>query len=165
MKLETGDIILVKGNTPIISRLIRWVTNSEYTHVGMIVADDLILEIDINKDLAIRPIKHTSYDVYRYTKGLSSEQRTKMIKYAIRRSKLNKGYGWKHIISFALQKFFKTSKTYRDVNKVICSEIVDNIYNAVNIDLVPNCDDGDVTPGQLSASPYLTKLFSYKEVA
>ncbi|MBJ7935647.1 hypothetical protein FNE59_14415 [Bacillus thuringiensis] len=165
MKLQTGDIVLVKGNTPIISRLIRWVTSSDYTHVGMIIADDLILEIDINKDLAIRPMKHEVYDIYRYTKGLTSEQRTKIIKQSIRRAKLNKGYDWRHIISFALQKLFRTSRVFEEANKVVCSEIVDNIYNDIGIDLIPNCEDGDVTPGQLAASPYLTKLFSCKQAA
>lgn len=165
MKLQTGDIVLVKGNTPIISRLINWITGSDYTHAGIIVADGLILEIDINKDLAIRPLKHEVYDIYRYTKGLTSEQRTKIIKQAIRRAKLNKGYDWIHIISFALQKIFRISATFEEVNKVVCSEIVDNIYNDIGIDLVPNFADGDVTPEQLATSPYLTKLFSCKQVA
>jgi len=49
IKVEPGDIILVRGNTPIISRLIRWFTESEYTHVGIALNSYFIYEIDIKK--------------------------------------------------------------------------------------------------------------------
>lgn len=161
MNIQAGDIILVKGDTPIISPLIKWFTNSEYTHVGLAVMPDLIYEIDVNKDLAIRPIKHDNYDVFRVKGGLSREQRRSMQLYAIERAKENEGYDWLRILAFALEKVFRSPFVFHEVNRVVCSEIVDNIYTHVGIDLLPDREDGHVSPAQLATSPLLTKVFSH----
>jgi hypothetical protein len=162
MNIQAGDIILVKGDTPIISPLIQWFTDSEYTHVGLAVTSELIYEIDINKDLAIRPLTHAHYDVFRYEDGLSAEQRIAMQWYALGRAKENKGYDWLRILAFALEKIFRSPFVFDEVNRVICSEIVDNIYTHVGIDLIPDRKDGHVSPAQLALSPYLTKVFSHQ---
>lgn len=158
--IQTGDIILVKGDTPIVSRVIRWFTKSEYTHSAIAITENLVYEIDINKRLAIRPLDSKNYDVFRYKHGLTNEQQIMMQVYANEKAEENKGYDWLHILSFAIQKLFRTKKVYEEANKVICSEIVDNIYGQLGIDLVPDREDGDVTPAHLSQSPCLTKVIS-----
>lgn len=159
--IHAGDVILVRGNTPVISRMIRWVTGSEYTHVGLAVNEDLILEIDINRDLAIRPIsRHEDYDVYRYRHGLDPKQIKNMREIALHAALINKGYDWVRILQFACEKLFYSKKAFHDKNRVICSEFIDNIYAYVGIDLVPDKQDGNVTPGQISASPLLIKVSS-----
>jgi hypothetical protein len=162
MDIRAGDIILVKGDTPIISPLIEWFTDSEYTHVGLAVTSDLIYEIDVTKDLAIRPIKHENFDVFRYREGLTDWQKVEMRSYALKKARDNKGYDWLRIIAFALEKLFRMPFVFDEVNHVICSEIVDNIYNHVGIDLLPGRKDGHVSPAQLATSPLLIKVFSHK---
>ncbi|ECP9029755.1 hypothetical protein FU976_08040 [Campylobacter jejuni] len=160
--IQAGDIILVRGNTPVISRAIRWFTNSEYTHVALAVTEDLILEIDINKDLAIRPLTHENYDVYRYKNGLTMSQKTSMAKRAIQIASTNKGYDWLAIVRFAFEKLFLTKKAFQNAKRLVCSEIVDNLYNHIHIDLVPGRIDGDVAPGHFTSSPELIKVYSSK---
>ena len=159
--IQPGDIILVKGDTPIVSRVIRWFTQSEYTHAAIAIAENLVYEIDINKRLAIRPFSYEKYDVFRYKYGLTNEQQILIQVYANEKEEENKGYDWLHILSFAIQKIFRTKKVYEEANKVICSEIVDNLYNQIGIDLIPDRADGDVTPAHLAQSPCLTKVISH----
>lgn len=160
--IQPGDIIFVKGDTPIISPIIRWFTSSEYTHVGLAVSSDLIYEIDINKKMAIHPMKHKNYDVFRYKHGLTESHKTQMQQYAIQKAKENQGYDWWRIIGFGIEKFFLTRYIFDRVNYEVCSEIADMIYHKIGIDLVPDRDTGNVTPAHLSHSPELIKVFSSK---
>ena len=159
--IQTGDILLFKGTTPIISPIIRWFTDSEYTHAALAITENLIYEIDFNKRLAIRPIREETYDVFRYKYGLTWKQQNAIKTYAIERANTNKGYDWLRILSFGLQKIFQTKKAFDEANRVICSEIVDQIYAHIGIDLVPDRENGDVAPSHLALSPYLVKVFSH----
>jgi len=159
-QIQAGDILLFKGTTPIISALVRWFTDSDYTHVGIAVTSDFVYEIDIDRQLAIHPIRDDVYDVFRYKEGLSNEQKVTMQMVAIDRAKTNEGYDWLHILSFGLRKIFKTKKTFEEANKVICSEIVDNLYNCIGIDLIPNKEDGDVLPSDFESSSQLIRVLA-----
>jgi hypothetical protein len=162
--IEPGDIILIKGSRPVISRIIRWFTGSEYTHVGMAVSASHIYEIDIDKKLGIHEFNEVSYDVFRYKNGLTDEQKFMMKNHAIQQALLNRGYDWLRIVSFGLEKIFKTKKTFDWANKVVCSEIIDNLYMYAGIDLVPKRHNGDVTPAHLAASTELIQVFSSQEL-
>src|SRR5699024_3939610 len=155
---EPGDIILVRGNTPIISRLIRWFTDSEYTHVGIALNAFFIYEIDINKRMGIHLFEHEDYDVFRSIEPLTKEQKQLMKDYTIERTKNNTGYDYFKIIGFALEKFFKFPVVFNQVNKQVCSEIVDIIYKSAGIDLVPNRPLGHVRPSDIAQSKKLYKV-------
>lgn len=158
MNLQTGDIILIKGSTPIISPLIRWFTQSTYTHAAMVVTEDLIYEVNINKDLAIRPLKELEYDVFRCKKNLSKKEKRILLREAVKRSKDNKGYDWMRILAFAIERIIKAPFGIHAKNRVVCSEIVDYLYAAAGIDLVPDREDGYVAPGHIANSPLLFKV-------
>jgi uncharacterized protein YycO len=160
MPIETGDIILVRGKHPIVSSLIRWFTQSEYTHVGMAVDADWIYEIDAHKSLAIHPMTYTDYDVFRYKYGLTREQKEKMRQYATKKAKENQGYDWLRIISFVFEKWFGHHFLWDFRKREICSEIVDEVYASVGIDLVPDRPKGYVRPCDLANSPLLEKVES-----
>jgi hypothetical protein len=157
--LETGDIILVRGHMPIVSSAIRWFTNSEYTHVALVITEDLIYEIDIDKELAIRKNTYTDYDVFRYKNGLTLEQKNALQWHAMQRASENKGYDWLRILSFASQKLFRTKRTFQSMHRVICSEITDYLYSDIQIDLFSDKESGDVVPGQFAHNDQLIKVF------
>lgn len=157
--IQAGDIILVRGNHPIISPIVRWFTGSEYTHVGLAVTSSLIYEININKKMGIHYNTHEDYDVFRYKYGLTIDQKRKMAQYAIDQALKNNGYDWLKVISFALEKIFRVPFVFDQVNRKICSEIVDKIYASVGIDLVPYKKTGHVTPYDLSQSQLLYKVY------
>lgn len=158
--MEAGDVICVKGNRFLISRLIRWATNSQYTHVGVAMTPGFIYEIDIDKKLAIHEFAEESYDVFRCKVELTENQKQDIVSQAISRSLSNKGYDFLRILSFALEKVLLTKRSFDSANRVICSEIVDILYGDLGIDLVPDRESGHVTPAHLSQSPRLTKVFS-----
>lgn len=163
MDIQIGDIILVRGRTPIISSLIRWFTESEYTHVGIAVGKNLIYEIDIDKEMGLHPNAHKDFDIFRYKYHLTEKQKQKMKEYAIYKANINRGYDWLRVIGFALEKIFKTPFVFDAVNRKVCSEIVDIIYASVGIDLLPDRVDGHVTPGHIANSPFLYKVEQRKE--
>jgi hypothetical protein len=160
LMIESGDIVLFKGDSLIISRLIRWFTSSDYSHVGIAVNDQWIYEIDLDRKLAIYPLKRGRYDVYRYKHGLTEEQKRLMQTHALDLSTINEGYDWLRILSFVLQKVFRTKSILNWSNRVICSEITDRLYSYAGIDLVPDRDNGNVTPAQLAVSPALIQVYS-----
>lgn len=151
--LHIGDILLVKGKTPVISRLIRWVTKSEYTHVAIVYGENRIAEIDVNRKLSIYPMdpKETYY-VFRYKGGLKNKQKTDMKRLIANRTLQNAGYDWLKILSMFLQSTFKKPFFLDIKNRVICSEIVDYIYMDIGIDLVPNSTIGHVSPADIANS-------------
>lgn len=165
MGIQTGDIILVKGHTPFISRIIKWFTKSEYTHVGIAYSHDLIFEIDMNRQMGIYPIRSDDYDVFRYKEGLTHEQKKALKKYAIKRAYANEGYDWKRIIRFAIERFINLPYIYDTMNKEVCSEIADNLYGNLGIDIAPDRSPGDVRPCDIANSPVLKKVKSVGPLA
>lgn len=161
MIIETGDILLFKGDTPLISPAIRWFTNSEYTHVGMAIFPDWVFEIDIRKNLALYPIGNRNYDVFRYKEGLTFDQKETLKLKAIQkvRSHQEHHYGcdYLHIIMFMIEKFIKLPFIIHELNDIICSEIIDEMYGELNIDLVPYRPEGHVAPSHLANAPHLIK--------
>lgn len=157
--IQTGDILFFKGKTPIISPVIRWFTKSEFTHVGMAFSNNLVFEIDGNKDMAIRPIKRdVEIVVYRYKRKLTAKQKSMIKGKAITRAKHNKGYDWWRIIGFAIERFVKLPWSFDMKNREVCSEIVDYIYKDIGIDLVPDRADGDVRPSDLAKSSQIIEI-------
>lgn len=159
--LQTGDILLVRGSAPIISSAIRWFTGSEYTHVALVISEDYVYEIDINKSLSIRPNHYNpkDYDVFRPMNSLTNKQCFMIKAHAFCQMSKNKGYDWLRILSFACQKLFNTRKAFHDANRMICSELVDEVYGMLGIDLVPDKETGNVVPGDFSQSSYLFQVF------
>jgi hypothetical protein len=160
MDIQTGDIILVRGKVPIISPLIRWFTKSEYTHVGVAINNMWIFEIDVNKRMAIHPIEHEDYDVFRYKKGLTEHQQDLLKQYMFIRAKESEGYDWLRIIKFAFERFFKFPFKFDSLNREVCSEITDIMYGLLHIDLVPEREVGDVRPSDIATSKQLNKVGS-----
>lgn len=164
MNVRCGDIILVRGDTPIISRAIRWFTGSKYTHAGIAVTSNIIYEIDVFKKLDVRLLTHHDYDVYRLKEDLTIEQQIELKLYAINKIKESKGYDWFRIIQFALEKI-GIKLHLNNKKRYVCSEIIDELYNHVGIDLIPNRTDGEVTPADISGSPLLKKVAVIKDIS
>jgi uncharacterized protein YycO len=161
MAIETGDLIFVRDQPDLISRLICWFTGSRYSHVGMIYQDDLIYEINLSRQLAIYPNRYKHYDIYRYKKGLTHLQKIMLQDQAAAEAKVNEGYDLPKIFEFALMKWIKKPFVLKQNKKKICSEIVDNLYLSIGIDLVPERINGDVRPVDLVKSSQLKRIYSY----
>ena len=155
MKLQTGDILLHKGQRWT-SKIIRWFTKSPYTHVAIVFDNDRVLEIDINKKLSIYEVdQRFSYEVYRHIDGLTDETKNIMKAKMVERKTTLRGYDWMKIFSLGLSKVLRKPFFLDMKNYVICSEIVDMIYSDIGIDLIPEAVIGHITPNDIAGSPCL----------
>lgn len=160
MDLQTGDILLHKGKRWT-SRIIAKVTGSPYTHVAIVFDTNRVLEIDINKELSLYQIDSTlRYEVYRKRGGLTKQEKIKLKRRMTNRQLEMKGYDWLKLISLGFLAIFKKPFFMDTKNKVICSEIVDMLYNEIGIDLVPGAIVGHVTPEDIAKSPNIEYLKS-----
>lgn len=161
--IQRGDLILFKGSHPITSPLIRWFTDSSYTHVGMAIMPGWVYEMDMDRKLAIYPIRKSDYDVYRYKESLTDAQMKHLLETCLSRAESNVGYDWWKIASLALEKIFRLVFFWDHPSREICSEIVDRLYQEIGIDLVPDRYNGHVTPHMIATSPELILVHSHHE--
>lgn len=132
VKLQPFDIIFYKGNS-IISKTIRYFTVSTYSHVGLVLDDLHIVEIDWKFPLKIRHLQYKSnnYDVYR-VKVLTNTQKEKMLEFIS--LKLNTEYDHWENFRFLLWKYFKI-KTKDDIDKFNCIEFVVDCFKYAGVNL------------------------------
>lgn len=157
--MKAGDIILVKGKNPI-SLLVRFFTNSVYSHVALAISENYVLEIDATYTLQIRKNNYTCYDVYRLKRELLPSELSTLLRYA--HSLIGKKYDFMRIFSlvFELSLHLRGKKIFDDSNKLICSDLIDSSYKQINVDLIPQYKHQDTTPVDISKSQELFKAES-----
>lgn len=155
--MEAGDIILVKSDT-FISKAISKIQGSEYTHVVMAVDKERVIEADrfiLSRIVKFTPKQGQTYKVLTPKNPLTDEQK-KILKERAQQL-VGKSYDWIGIIKLFVQLVFKlnASKIISDTNSFWCSELVDFVYQQLNIDLVPHVSSNVVSPTDIENSPAL----------
>lgn len=127
-KIKPYDLIFVKGNSTI-SKIIKWFTKSEYSHVGIILDDKHICEINYNYTFRIRHFeyKEKDYDIYRCKKNINIKDKELMFKYI--RKNLNQKYDFREIVRI----IFPFLNIKDNSKRVICSELVYDCFKNANI--------------------------------
>ncbi|MBD1378958.1 C40 family peptidase [Metabacillus arenae] len=151
MDLKIGDILLVRGDG-FISPLIKRFLDSEYSHVAIALENGKICEVDLNVKMKIIDNPYFEYEVFRYKEGLNNEQMQKINAFLRKKCKSSIGYDWWRILSLMIKKYTKLELIIHHPNRYVCSEIVDQAYQYIGIDLVPESMTGDVTPVDLLKS-------------
>jgi len=132
------DLIFYRGNG-LISKSIRFLSNSKYSHIGLILDKFHVLEIDWKYKSKIRHIsyKKENYDVYEYV-GLTNLQKYKIINYTYNII----GRKYSHYENFrTLLYLWLRIKLSDDTQHQNCVELtVDAYKNGANIDLINNKD-------------------------
>lgn len=157
--MELGDIVFFKGKS-FISRIIRMLTGSPYTHVAIAISNNTILEADRFIKVGLRPIAdHEVYCIMRYT-GLTKEQQSTI--FAGATSYIGAKYDYLSILTWLVRLITNSGGhgLVNNANKVYCSELIDRLYALADIDLVPDREDGDVLPSHLLDSPLLTQIYT-----
>lgn len=128
--MKFGDLIFVKGNN-FFSKCVKWRTNSKYSHVGFVIDEFHIAEINWYYGFKIRHIKYNknNFDVYRYKYELTHRQKQEMKKYI--HSCLNQKYDFREIFRI----LFSTKNLKDNKNKIVCSEILYDIFKSCDIEL------------------------------
>jgi hypothetical protein len=149
-----GDVIFFKKDSSFISRIIAKVTNSEYTHVGLIVAYDELTNtatiIESNRFVNTRVNRITLDDKYVvYTTGEKpKEQVDRLLSFAYRN--LNVKYDYFQILGLLISLLFKGENRYfNNSNRMICSELIDLAYYTAGVKRIDGVNLGNVTPQEL----------------
>lgn len=154
--MHTGDIVFFKGES-LISKIISKLTKSPYTHVAVVIMNEVILESDRFIETRLRPLHDDEiYTIMRCE--LNSAQKEMIIANSI--NFIGKKYDYLQIAKwfFKLTFNFDGKGLVNNANRVYCSELVDILFKSVGIDLLPDKQDGDVLPSDLLKSPLLRKL-------
>lgn len=152
MEIKPMDIIFYKGDS-LISKIIKKVTKSEYSHMAIIVDNLHIIETDWKFPVSINHLSYStlSYDVYRCAE-LNEGQRREMLNFL--RDELQKKYDWTFLFSRWLHIMFGT-RIRNNTEKYNCDELVFAAYKHVGILLT---DEELITTEVISKSKCLTKL-------
>ena len=168
---KDGDILLCKSNG-LIPSLIKWGTDSIYSHVAVVASARLGLLIEAIPEGGVRAIAlenyKTSFDLFR-VKETYSFNLSGVISYLIRM--LAKKYdfkstirlGWKlalrrfnlfKLASLKLAKNKQEADTLQEDNDFFCSELCyEAFYLGGGLDIVPKVGDSEtVSPGDISKS-------------
>ena len=134
MKYKIGDILACKNNS-FLSFAIRFLTKSKYSHLAIIVLESEIIEVDgivgfINRK-NINEYK-TYADVYTCD-NLTDKQRNDICNYAI--SKINAKYDYYLLFVLFVKFVFGIRIKIKDSENDICSELVNDAYKSVGIEL------------------------------
>ena len=172
--LKDGDILLCKSND-FISRLIKWGTSSDYSHVAIVASAELGLIIEAVPAGGVRAIYagnyKTPYDIYRIKEGYNYNL-VGVISYLIKM--LTRNYDFFAVIKFGLKMFLrklklaellglkiirnkKAADTLQEDNDFFCSELCYRAFNVGGgLDIVPNVASAETTsPGDVAKSGVL----------
>lgn len=153
--MEKFDLIFYKGKN-IISKIIRLISKSDYTHVALYLGDFHVVETDFMLNLSVRHIiyKRKDYDVYR-VENITAKQREKLEEFI--NMTISSHYDYKLVMSHFSNYFFD-NKIRGSKNKFDCSEWIDLAFKYAGIDLLPSYNKSTVTPADLSKSPRITRV-------
>lgn len=153
-----GDIVYFRPES-FVGKVVSVVTRCEYSHVGMYVGDNQIVESNIGIKTRIIDFTYNKdiHAVYRVRK-MSVEQRLDIQRYA--KSLCGYPYDYIQILGMFFQIIFNWNQNnlLNRTNYLICSELIDKAYYFAE---VPRRGDkvlGDILPMEL------TEIYSFRKV-
>lgn len=150
MKIQ---IALFKSSGPIAS-LIKWQTDSKYSHAALLFDDEelgmkLLAESVAGKGVIARNFEKDE-DVDLYNVFLSEEEGEAVAHYVA--SQIGKGYDYWGVLRFI------SRRRLPENDKWFCSELVFEAFKQAGINLLARVESWQVSPGLLSYSPGLSKV-------
>lgn len=156
--IQTGDLIFEKGKGPV-STSIRKFTKSDYSHVAMVYNFPYIVHAHLLGGVYFDDISDikNKFDVYRIKDGLTDKEKQQlqeeMIKY------LGYDYDLGQIFGYLDMALFKGDNKFNNPKEIICNELVERSYKKIGYTLLKEVKLGDGTPGMLSKSKEIEKIF------
>lgn len=162
MNFMKCDILLFQGNE-FISRLIRWGTKSRYSHVGVCLSSDELIEAVVKgvRRIKAEDLENKAFDVYRVKEEFNKEGVTDFLK-----KKVGSKYDIPGVIFLGLLKLLHMfgvrvlSNKWQKKEDYFCSELCYEAYNkGGGIDIVPNITAAEITsPADIAKSPRIKKI-------
>lgn len=148
--MRTGDIVFVRGKN-VISRLIKYFDNGQFSHVAIAISSTEIVEAQYGMDVVRRKLP-IDYDCDIMDIGLIREQRVKVICSCMKL--MTKKYDFMQLVWYVLRKVFhlKGKNPLNNPNNLICSELVYTVLEDTGIlkELgIKSTQGRDSTPNEL----------------
>lgn len=151
-----GDIVLSRGQS-IVSDLICWYTNSEWSHAGILISHDEFIDAMAFKGVRIGYLSQLdNYEIYRVS-SLTAADRNKIVKLCY--EKLGMPYDFIQAALLFWRILIDALYEYKDdpyPEKYICSEFVAEIFATVGITFGKYVDN--VLPKHIAQSPVTQRL-------
>ena len=151
-KMNTGNLVFVQGKG-IISKIIRFFDEGDYSHVAIAVDYDTVIEADVNTKVVCRefvPDKYSKITIMDL--GLTPDEAMRVVDEA--QKLIGKRYDYKQLIWYGLKRLFNLEgrNRFNNPKNIICSELVFIVLSEagildelgikydhiVGIDLTPN---------------------------
>lgn len=129
----------------VFSRLIRWVTWSDYSHVDFVLEDGTLLGSDSNGGVKIR-----EHDPSKKSKDFVVDAPYSVVERAM--TQLGKKYDWKGIVGMGLRKRIESK------NKWFCSELIAWAFEQEGYPIVSTEKHWRIAPRDLLLSPLLVEV-------
>jgi hypothetical protein len=160
--MKTGDVLFFKGRS-LISKVIAYITKSSYTHVALVIGEDidgtpLVLEAQRFTKTKIRRIQPSEvFEVYRTELTRKQQFHIELLAY----TQEGKAYDYLEMVGLILRSWWKSNRTLiEEKNKLYCSEVVDYIFYVVGVKRLLQIGVGDVYPHELIQVYNLRKVSS-----
>lgn len=134
-RLEVGDLILMKGNGTF-SRLVRFSTKSNYTHVCVYVGYGMVLDVDGFRKASIRAVPSSGgFEVYRLHRKLKHFEQDTVFIEAMSLIEETKGYDWGEAIRIFMRRIGFQLKHVGRAKRHLCTELCMELYRRIGFDI------------------------------
>jgi len=148
--MTNTQIVLFKSHERIAQKLIRWQTDSQYSHAGLLFSQKVLVESRIPDGVQWNlfkydPLIHDVFDVHTLVRVSEKV-------YEFVCAQAGKGYDYWGCLRFI------SRRRLPENDKWFCSELVFEAFAQAGVHLLNNVESYQVSPGDLATSPYLYKV-------
>lgn len=147
--IKAGDIIFVRNNNWLTSRLITFFDKGRFSHVCVAISNTHVVEAQYGTKVRIVPFYYGQDQYVVMDLGLNEKEASKVKDVAL--TMTGKWYDYPQLIGYAFKKFFgykKGTTLFNNPNNWICSELV--YHMLVSIGKINHKEElHDLTPNQL----------------
>lgn len=154
-KLKAGDIIFARSDG-FLSRVIRHVTRSEWSHVAIYLGEGQVIDTDALRSVSIHQLSSFECWAAGRVEDLSDQRIGEIVNYMV--SELNKPYDYLQLVGFFLDYTFGWAVNWQWKGHYTCGQLIDRAFHVAQIDLVPGKTEGNVTPEDIYSSPIVRRV-------
>jgi hypothetical protein len=165
-QIKNADILLYRG-TDTVSRGIRWLSRSQYSHAGLVVwwNDRLMVLEAVGNGVVAMPLSmnlkkhHGGIDYFRAKENIPEEVRLKMVIFA--QEQLGKQYAFSQMAVFGFKLLLRMSMSPKEKRangasgQYFCSQYVSDTYLKQGYDLAIQYGNRYTSPDALAKSEKL----------
>ena len=166
-RILNGDVLMYRGRSPL-SRLVRWVTRSPYSHAGLASwwNDRLMVMEAVGRGVVVTLLSDNvgtyngRVEWFSCVTPINPSTREAMIRFA--QAELGKEYGTWNALLLGLRLLFKRGIEQRDTlrreRRLFCSHYVAQVYNVAGMDLAEGISDRFMSPGDIARATLLRRV-------